>query len=118
MAAWYTACQYPARFTSREVEAKCVEECEVCWGWIQRRQDHRMMEVLVTVQSKRRVRQPAAATFEDVIRHVFVAHPREFNIGEGLGDALDNSILHGHAIGECLVTDSSSTNLPPWHIGW
>ena len=84
------------------IEAKAVEEGEVCWGRIERRQDHRMMEVLVTVQSKRRVRQPLAATFEDVIRHVFVAHPSEFDIGEGLGDALHNSILHGHAIGEVL----------------
>ena len=63
-----------------------------------------MMEVLVTVQSERRVWQPLAAPLEDVVRHVVVAHPSEFDIGEGLGDALHHSILHGHAIGECLVT--------------
>ena len=64
------------------------------------------MEVLVTVQSEWRVRQPLAATFEDVVRHVLVPHPCESNIGEGLGDALHHAILHGHhAIGERLVTE-------------
>ena len=62
-----------------------------------------MMEVLVKVQAERRVWQPLAAPLEDVVRHVLVAHPCEFDIGEGLGDALHHAIMHSeHAIGIVL----------------
>src|SRR6478736_5438131 len=64
--------------------------------------------MLVCVQAIRRVWQPLTTTIEHVVWYILIAHPSEFNIGEGLGDALHHAVLHGC---RCSTTDSLVTEV-------
>src|SRR5690349_18647936 len=66
----------------------------MCGRRVERREDDCIMQVLIRVQTKWRVRQPTSATMEDIVWCVLVPHPHELDTSEDLLHSLDDAIPH------------------------